>query len=80
MEWISVKDELPTDFDKHGLTPPYLVYIDNPFFENGNYHVAQYEASPFGEKYNHWRGIETNVAHSDRRPNVTHWMPLPEQP
>ena len=78
--WISVNDSLPSDFDEQGQTLPYLVYIDNPFFKNGNYHVSYFERSSFGERYNHWCGIEPNVHHGTTRPNVTHWMPLPKRP
>lgn len=77
MEWISVKDELPSDFNERGRTKSYLVWIDNPFFHDGNAHVAQFERGSFGD---HWRGIEPNVHHGNNPPNVTHWMPLPEKP
>ena len=76
MEWIPVTDRLPDDFDNQGQTKPYLVHIDNPFFKDGNYHVAFYQKSPFGDKYNLWRGIETNVSHGENQPNVTHWTEI----
>lgn len=79
-EWISVKDELPTDFNDRGLTAPKLVYIDNPFFANGNYHVCFFQKNSFGEQYNNWVGIEPTVHHGDAQPNVTHWMELPLKP
>jgi|SRR5690348_1691487 len=78
--WISVNDRLPNDFDEQGQTQPYLVYIDNPFFKNGNYHVSYFEKSSFGEQYNHWCGIEPNVHHGTTYPNVTHWILLPKRP
>lgn len=77
--WISVETDLPEDFDEFGRTQHYLVYIDNPFFSNGHYHVAMYEKSSFGEQYNHWVGIEPNVHHNhETQPKVIAWQPLPK--
>jgi hypothetical protein len=79
-QWISVEERLPEDFDEQGHTQPYLVFIDNPYFKNGNYHIAYFEKSSFGNQFNHWCGIEPNVHHGTIQPNVTHWMPLPSLP
>lgn len=78
MNWISVKEKLPTDFNEHGRTKNYLVYIDNPFFTDANYHVSWYQESLFGQKY--WANIEANVYRGDDTPNVTHWCELPNKP
>ena len=77
-EWVSVEDRLPDEFNEFGQTKHYLVYIDNPFFKDGNYHVAYFEKSGWGTC--HWRGIEPNVSHGIDQPNVTHWMELPLLP
>lgn len=79
MKWIPVTESLPDEFDeKYKITKPYLVYIDNPFFHNGNYHVSYLMKSDLG---NHWVGIEPNVSHRwDNMPNVTHWCELPNPP
>lgn len=78
MEWISVKDRLPNDFnDRSRLAKSYLTYIDNPFFNDGNCNVAKFQQSDFG---NVWVGIEPSVSRGNDFPNVTHWMELPEPP
>ncbi len=80
MKWIPVTERLPADFGRLGRTKKYLIFIDNPFFSDGHYHVAWYQKSSFGDKYNLWMGIEPNVHHGDSYPNVTHWCELPNPP
>lgn len=85
MKWINAKEQLPDGFPENSnTTKPYLVFIDNPYFKNGNYHIARLERVPLRSietRYLYtWRDIEPNVHHGNDEPNVTHWCELPEAP
>lgn len=79
-QWVSVKERLPEDFDAQGYTKHYLVYIDNPYFHEGNYWVVRMQRFRYGDDTDYlysWCGIEPNVHHGNGRPNVTHWREVP---
>jgi len=74
MEWISVKDRLPTHkIDRYGdeVSQEVLVYHrDRKFFVARYFHHHADLESPY------WiDSLDTVVAYP-----VTHWMPLPEPP
>lgn len=75
-DWIDVKDRLP-EVDEYNQSNYCLVYIDNPFFKDGNYHVAYCQKNDFGIC---WQGIESNVHRGNNPVNVTHWRLLPSPP
>lgn len=69
-KWISVEERLPdvvveSNWDKR---TEYVLAIE----ENGSFHVGRFYIFKFDGNYELVSGYE--------RPDVTHWMPLPELP
>ena len=66
MEWISVKDRLPEDYNNYDYMLCYFEGWDDMFFQRTlEYDIEEKE----------WSDHEGNVYNK-----VTHWMPLPEPP
>ena len=78
MEWISVKDKLPSDTDGHVL----ICYLEQRFGSfNEEIGTGYYDSDDFYEGENNGQGWlfwlnDREVAGG----RVTHWMPLPELP
>jgi hypothetical protein len=78
-KWINVKDKLP---DKEGR---YLVYKQSSygnFFNIANFSfnlekVDEYDF--YKENRCGWYGYDSEWGHY-KHDNITHWMPLPEEP
>ena len=72
MEWISVEDSLP-EIKEHHVSDTVLVWCANEGFMS----FTELEENSFGGLI---FGIERPRPYDDERPEVTHWMPLPEPP
>ncbi len=67
--WVSVKDELPEDFDC-GYSEPILVFIEPSIIRKGLYDICKQKFRTLDDE---------SLQHSNIK-DVTHWMPLPEPP
>lgn len=70
-DWISVKERMPSDEEVEHTKFGFLCYIEGFFIMPDGFAILPYnkEAKEFWSLANN-RAID----------NVTHWMPLPEQP
>ena len=81
MEWISVKDKLPKDFEEKGMCPhdAVLVVSITPRGPAPLYGIAQWYEDG-------WTIINDEGAHSCtgfyvlESQDITHWMELPDMP
>jgi len=79
MKWISVKDKLPTDFERPCHHDPVLIFANNIFGYGPVYGIAKYDDNKW-EILGDAGAYDCEGFYELKSEDVTHWMELPIAP